>query len=316
MMSESESNTLHWKKLPPKKGLERLWHGMCAAVVGHKVFCLGGMELGTHRHEMKVHVVDSAHEFAWSTLQPQGKRPGPRRNHSCWLHEDKIYIYGGDVILNGLSTSYSDLWCYDAPLNAFAEVKPLGEELGLRSFMSAGYIEAMEICVIYGGLGTRQEAGRPRCLDMRTLTCYVPKFVGKGPRGRERHGTCVVGKTIYMVGGFNLENDGKLLVMLHCEKRKVLRWSEPKVTQLSQSIPIRYNCTLTALGKRLFYLGGCNSETDETCYYFSIESRRWVKVRQAGDVPNTHSHLSVCANGTIFCYGGFMRDGNHVFLLE
>ena len=94
---DAKSFSIKWETKRARNGPVNLLHGMCAAVVGHRVYAFGGMEHYRSPPELGVYVIDSNHNFQWTKLHPEGNLPGSRRNHSCWLYRDKLYIYGGDL---------------------------------------------------------------------------------------------------------------------------------------------------------------------------------------------------------------------------
>ena len=310
---------MNWRSGSAKKGPRDRRSGMSATVVGHKVFVLGGVNRGNVAANMYMNVIDSSKDFKWSILHSTGEVPPLRWFHSSWLRKDKIYIYAGEMFAEGGTINVSELWCFDILINSFTLVNPSGEELGSRVACTAGYIESLDLCVIFGGVRLVTERGRPRCLNMGSMHASIPKIVGNGPLSMNRHGSCVVGKTIYMMGGEddNLNPLRMSINMLHCERFDRLRWSQPKETALSRSVPFRYSPTLTACGSRIFYLGGTSYEGhNETCYTFLIDQKRWERTEWAGMVPEQFGHVSFYANGVLYCYGGFVRDQRDAFFLR
>jgi len=45
----------------------------------------------------------------WSEIIPVNQPPAPRRAHTSFVHQDKMYIFGG---WNG-HTCFNDMWYYD-----------------------------------------------------------------------------------------------------------------------------------------------------------------------------------------------------------
>lgn len=304
--SIEECTVFKWKNIDTNNGPRGMRHGMCAAVVGHKVYVFGGIESGKSLDTWHVSVIDATREFRWTHLQVEGTQPTGRRNLSCWLHKNLVYIYGGDIY-SGQGAVFDELWRYDIELNEFEKVEAKGEQLGRRNFISAGYIERREECVIYGGGGTEGTIENPRCIDMRTLQCTIPRLSGNGPGPQARNGSCVVGQTLYMMGGTSQAERARSLYMLHCEIPGKFRWSQPKLRFPFISQNYRYNTTLVACGSRLFYLGGAPLQTDATLYY-STKTNTWgVSGKESNPAPATNSHLSVYVNRKIYCYGGFPR---------
>ena len=286
-------------------------HGMCTAVVGHRVYVFGGHEKRADSATWHFSVIDSAQDFRWTHVEVRGPQPTGRRNLSCWLHKDSVYIFGGDSYrtFSGRTIFYGDLWSYDTVLNTFEKVETSGAELGKRSFLSVGFIESREECVFYGGWSAEGVVANPRCLDMRTLKAIIPKLTGVGPGPRARHGTCVVDKTLYLMGGSGLRSS-RSLSMLHCDIPRNFRWSQVKASFPGQHQHIRGNTTLTACGSRIYYLGGLPSQTDATLYFSSKKGKWELSGNESRPAPETHSHLSVYVNRTIFVYGGFPQNAS------
>ena len=309
---------MNWGNVSANNGPRYMLSGMSATVVGHVVYVLGGK----HRNideGIYVHVIDSTKDFEWSTLKTAGEIPTYRWFHSSWLHKDKIYIYGGETIGQGGRISLSELLCFDVLLNSFIKVYTWGEELGSRAACTAGYIESLEVCVIFGGVHNVNESNRLRCLNMRSMHCSIPKIVGNGPLSLKYHGSCVVGTRIYMMGGETWYTNPSWMSMniLQCERVDRVRWSQPKATALSRSVPFRFSPTLTACGSRIFYLGGMSPHGhQETCYTFLADEGRWEKTEGAGVVPRQGGHVSFYANGVLYCYGGLVRVSSDTFLLR
>ena len=287
---------------------------MCAAVVGHRVYVLGGVVTFGPAETQTWHmsVIDSKRDFRWTELKVKGDQPTGRTELSCWLHRDSVYFYGGcsyDPTVRR-NVTYDEIWRFDIELHEFEKVESTGEKLGKRSCASAGYIESREECVFFGGTNeTSILVEEPRCLDMTALKCTIPQLSGDGPGRQSRHGSCVVGETLYIVGGISASQEARSLHLLHCEIRGRFRWSQPKPSTPGISPDYRYNTTLTACGSRLFYLGGV--PVNKRTLYFSTTKKTWtVSGEESLPAPRTSSHLSVYVNRKIYCYGGKKRPAD------
>ena len=284
-------------------------HGMSAVVVGRHVYLLGGYDKETPREVWKTFVVDAAEEFKWRRLPLEGDLPDARSSHASWLHRDAIYVYGGKSLQAGWQWEFkSDLWRFDLALQEFSEMVPSGVDLGGRRGHSASVVEALKVCVVYGGNGGNGPMEELRCIDMETLHCSAPVPTGMSPGQMHDHGTCVVGNTIFLFGGypsrFNLVTSGQILTLLHCT-RSGLRWSQPKLFGAGAIPRWRWGSTLTLCGSRIYLVGGQTGGRYASRFHFlNISTRQWYTVRSDKYTPRTSLHVCVYANKKMLVCGG------------
>ena len=84
--------------------------------------------------------------YTWSELPCKGNMPSPRYFHSCCIHGNKLYTYGG---YNG-SDRLADMFAYDFETNHWSEVDcSNGERPSGRSSLVAQVYE--NSLYIFGG---------------------------------------------------------------------------------------------------------------------------------------------------------------------
>ncbi|XP_066586444.1 attractin-like protein 1 isoform X2 [Prorops nasuta] len=87
----------------------------CSVVWMDSLYVLGGESF----HRAKMIYVYDYNGNVWWTPQVDGKIPTPRYAHSCVLHKDKIYMYGG-IIQN--STITNEIWSFNISANVWEKI--------------------------------------------------------------------------------------------------------------------------------------------------------------------------------------------------
>jgi N-acetylneuraminic acid mutarotase len=123
-----------------------------AAVVGGRVFLIGGFETDTNVPTARVHVFDPA-SAAWSEAAPL---PAPRGGHAAVVLDGQIHVLGGG---NSQST-IADHSVYDPATNAWRDLAPLPRAEG----SPAGVIFEGKLHAI-GGRSGRSDFGEVYIYD-------------------------------------------------------------------------------------------------------------------------------------------------------
>jgi N-acetylneuraminic acid mutarotase len=165
---------------------------------------------------------------SWSEVRVQGKCPERRAYHSSFIHNKRLYIYGGYDIkegtLDSLYTieigkisemdrhtaedqdhSYSQQQSRSSPAE-WKRVETLGvQKPGALSHHSS--VVVGDRMYLYGGSGPRskqseQEPPALWALDLKTFRWEVVNGRGEMPAGRDDHSAVVHEHTMVVFGGF------------------------------------------------------------------------------------------------------------------
>jgi len=170
-----------------------------------------------------------------------------------------------------------------------------------------------------------------RLLQTIKMAWIQPKTSGESPSAREGHSASVVGKTIVIFGGGEIDDgeDYTTLSDLHLLNTATMHWTQP-VTTGTPPTDRRYHTT-AAVGQRVFIFGGefydkdhadrpdhleredtvyiVHTECEKTLYELDLDSNAWT---QHADVPHTPMprccHAAAAVGTSIFVFGGRRWD--------
>ena len=139
-----------------------------ARVVGDKVYVMATKDGTDGSLIEKVCVLDLA-RWSWTDLTPKGNAPIMATSSTSWLHDDKIYVFGGrwkgdigiahalsyrtghhENVYSGGKIATNQLFCYDTTTNTFEW--PLNDILGPPRYGHSSFLHGNAV-FIFGGLG-------------------------------------------------------------------------------------------------------------------------------------------------------------------
>ncbi|KAJ3443663.1 hypothetical protein M0812_09507 [Anaeramoeba flamelloides] len=130
--------------LPEQEHLQPIpRHSHTTVVMNKELFVFGGKNGEARLNTLsKCHFIKNT--VQWSNLEPYGKVPDPRRDHSAVTYQNKMFIFGGYR-----KESINELWMYEYYTNSWTRLKNYGEVPCARHHHSAVVIG--DTMHIYGG---------------------------------------------------------------------------------------------------------------------------------------------------------------------
>lgn len=183
-----------WRRIPNQGSWEPR-DGAGLLVKGSKIFLLGGWPHGQTKSEVWV----SENLREWTFL---GTAPWPSRHGAAWLvHQDRLYVIGGDLIDDVWSSEDGVEWRQEAANAPFGKrYTPNAASLGDKIVVYAGQSWYPPVCISAPGCDI---TGRNDVWESndggRTWTVANPAAPWEG-RGLI-HGSIVFQDEIYLVGG-------------------------------------------------------------------------------------------------------------------
>ena len=89
----------------------------------------------------------------WDELEPEGEAPAPRANSAMtWdSTRDVLWVWGGNIVVDGAFRSANDLWQYDPRGNRWSEAEADSLSPEARLYHSLVYDPRRDQLVLYGG---------------------------------------------------------------------------------------------------------------------------------------------------------------------
>ena len=217
--------------------------------------------------------------FEWChvTFDAKSATPSPRRRHTGWEHESKMYIFGGlGCSPVGYLDHFAEYWGYDSPWWDTAR-------------------------------------GRQRYFNNQ-LVCYDPTIntwteiqcTGAIPTPRESQGTAKIYNQVWLFGG---HFDNKGLNDMYVLDLGNFQWTQ--INTEGSLIPL-HRClhTLTALSEdQLIVHGGyshSNGDLGDT-WVFRPSTRKWEQYEGKPSKCTRYLHTAFKANNSIIVAGGMTK---------
>lgn len=248
---------------------------------------------------------------------------GPRRvNHTACVIGDQIYTFGGycsnedyrsiktiDVhVLNTQTLRWSLVPAHrsaDGRLLTYPEVP----------FQRYGHtaVAYEQNIYMWGGRNDDVCCNILYCFNARTLAWSKPEVTGAIPGVRDGHSACLVGKCMYIFGGF--EEEMNLFSRdVHCLDLETMHWRFVPTERTPPSY--RDFHTATVLNDRMYVFGGRGDRhspyhTQEELYcskivYLDLKTFKWHTPVCSGDVPiGRRSHSAFVYRGKLLMFGGY-----------
>jgi hypothetical protein len=120
---------------------------MCFVPEENKVYLFGGQYQDQIYNDLWCFDLSSS---TWSFISTSNP-PQPRCGHKMVYIDKKIYIFGGEALLQS-TTKYNDLWVYDLQTKSFTDITPTTKPSARAHFGMAKFPELNQI-LIFGGHG-------------------------------------------------------------------------------------------------------------------------------------------------------------------
>lgn len=198
--------TLNWKKL------RSVIRGRCfhsAVVYNDAMYVLGGLSSKESPRLDKLWKYNFTSQ-TWSSVKCKGRLPKSRSEHSALVHQDSMYIFGGEI--NG--DPCNELWEFNFSSSRWTKIcggkKPFDISLPEIRTRSAFWVDDDKLW-IYGGIYERPDRDQEK--DYSTFDCWTFDLnsrkwseklqFGNLPSPRVEFGFCKLRNSCFVFGGYN-----------------------------------------------------------------------------------------------------------------
>lgn len=285
-----------------------------AALVGHKIFVLGGLGKQDMEATENAYILDFTAK-KWSMMPiPQGldgREVFSLFAHTGTLADDTIYYVGGFIGLEGMQCS-SHVFCLDLVQEDFRLVQTFGDLRGPLADHAAVYLQDRGEIVVLGGKSAASVfAEHPLfALNTETKTWRKLSWKGKTSGRRANQAVCLVGTNLFVFGG-NSPNYKVLNDMFVIDFVPVV----PQVTEihLTSGPEGRFGSVLFHHKGHLFLFGGKNAFGAgidirlNDMFRFDLAQQSWQRCDEWTGTycPSPRSnHKAVDLGGEVLVFGG------------
>ncbi|XP_037394361.1 kelch domain-containing protein 3 [Pygocentrus nattereri] len=247
---------------------------------------------------------------------------GPRRvNHAAVAVGHKVYSFGGYCSGEDYETFRQiDVHVFNTVSLRWMKLPPVrtgGREHAREvPYMRYGHTAVLVDDTIYIWGGRNDTEGACNVLyafDVNNHRWYTPKISGTVPGARDGHSACVLGKAMYIFGGYEqladcFSND------IHKLDTTTMCWSLINAT----GTPARWRDfhSATIIGTKMFVFGGradrfgpFHSNNEIYCNkikVFDTETNSWLNTPSTPLLPEgRRSHSAFAYNGELYIFGGY-----------
>ncbi|KAI3363048.1 hypothetical protein L3Q82_011708 [Scortum barcoo] len=247
---------------------------------------------------------------------------GPRRvNHAAVAVGHKVYSFGGYCSGEDYETLRQiDVHVFNTVSLRWMKLPPVrtgGHERAREvPYMRYGHTAVLLDDIIYLWGGRNDTEGACNVLyafDINTHRWFTPKISGTVPGARDGHSACVLGKAMYIFGGYEqladcFSND------IHKLDTTTMVWSLIN----ARGTPARWRDfhSATIIGTKMFVFGGradrfgpFHSNNEIYCNkikVFDTETNCWLSTPSAQPLPEgRRSHSAFSYNGELYIFGGY-----------
>ncbi|KAM6923051.1 kelch domain-containing protein 3 isoform 1-T3 [Lycodopsis pacificus] len=248
---------------------------------------------------------------------------GPRRvNHAAVAVGHKVYSFGGYCSGEDYETLRQiDVHVFNTVSLRWMKLPPvrLGgghERVREVPYMRYGHTAVLLDDIIYLWGGRNDTEGACNVLyafDVNTHRWFTPKISGTVPGARDGHSSCVLGKAMYIFGGYEqladcFSND------IHKLDTIAMVWSLIN----ARGTPARWRDfhSATIIGTKMFVFGGradrfgpFHSNNEIYCNkikVFETQTNCWLSTPSTQPLPDgRRSHSAFSYNGELYIFGGY-----------
>uniref|UniRef100_A0A672P7G7 Kelch domain containing 3 n=2 Tax=Sinocyclocheilus grahami TaxID=75366 RepID=A0A672P7G7_SINGR len=247
---------------------------------------------------------------------------GPRRvNHAAVAVGHKVYSFGGYCSGEDYETLRQiDVHVFNTESLRWTKLPPVrtgGREHAREvPYMRYGHTAVLveEAVLIWGGRNDTEGACNVLyAFDVTQHRWFTPKISGTVPGARDGHSACVLGKAMYIFGGYEQLADC-FSNEIHKLDTSSMCWSIVSV----RGTPARWRDfhSATIIGTKMFVFGGradrfgpFHSNNEIYCKkikIFDTETNCWLNTASAQLLPEgRRSHSAFAYNGELYIFGGY-----------
>ncbi|RIB15652.1 hypothetical protein C2G38_2191879 [Gigaspora rosea] len=173
-------------------------YGHSAAVIGSKMYIFGGRFEGYYLNDLLAFDVNTfnSNGAGWEFITPTSQLPPGRMAHITCVHNDKIYVFGG----NDAHRCFNDMWCFDPRTNTWSELSCIGFIPSARKFHGAAIVD--DVMYIFGGMTQDgQELGDLTAFRISNQRWYMFQKMGPAPNSRFHPTMTTIQERVIVLGG-------------------------------------------------------------------------------------------------------------------
>ncbi|XP_043860103.1 kelch domain-containing protein 3 isoform X3 [Dromiciops gliroides] len=253
---------------------------------------------------------------------------GPRRvNHAAVSVGHRVYSFGGYCSGEDYETLRQiDVHVFNAVSLRWTKLPPMRSsgQAGEVPYMRYGHSAVLIDDTVYLWGGRNDTEGACNVLygfDINTHKWFTPKVSGTVPGARDGHSACVLGKNMYVFGGYEQLAD--------CFSNDIHKLDTSSMTWTlisAKGTPARWRDfhSATMLGNRMYVFGGradrfgpFHSNNEIYCNrirIFDTRAEAWLECPSTPLLPEgRRSHSAFGYNGELYIFGGYNARLNRHF---
>lgn len=172
--------------------------------------------------------------------------------------------------------------------------------------------DSTTLVVVGGKDATGRGTAAVRLLDTATMEWSLPRATGPAPACLFGHAACRVGRTLYLVGGYDQNGLSSNIYRLDLESDSEVRWSICRFDaaageEIEGKAPfVRVGHALARYGNDLLLFGGHNGKQwSNDLYAFDIERMTWSTRPTQGVPPSPRGfHTATIVGSSLVVFGG------------
>lgn len=257
-----------------------------ATLVDNRLVVFGGYD--GRRNHATVHIFD-CESYIWSECVDIGGQPPEGRNgHTATLAERKIFIIGGWLGAGPLAAK--DVHCLEVDRLSWCQPNIEGEAPGPMNMHTADFFPHLRKIIVFRGGDGKAYLNDLHGLDIDLLRWTgVISTSGRAPIERANHSSVVMGKLLYIFGGWNGArrlNDVSIL------DTNSMSWSSPVLDTARNGLPHpRAGMTFTRLGNLIYLFGGSGpgAKCFDDLQVFDSTAQSWIPVSFISNSANQNN---------------------------
>lgn len=301
-----QKSTALWKKLTDNNTAgnpeERTGHAV--ALLDDILYIIGGVNSKNACLPMNFVETYSLQTHEWSRKHCSGEAPTTRSSiqNVALDKQGTQFFFGGYFV----EEFYNDAYCFSLRRLHWTKVAGNLDRVSRRAYFSLDKVG--DELYIYGGRGKTDifEDLIKVVYDpaSNTATCEKVVAIGDKPTERFGHASTVIGRSIFMFGGW----DGKACLndLLEFSTHSKI-WYNISVNAFGQKPSPRYRLEASALNDKMYLFGGVNDHQKKfnTLLEYDPAVKEWAVVEGAGDIPSARSFLRLVSRSqSILLFGG------------